>query len=626
MLPIIPDPFKLVVRQIKTEDGYKADPTALKQLEVIRKLLGQADQVISCTDAGREGELIMRYVLEYLGYHKETKRLWISSMTEKSIREGFDSLKSSKEFDNLYRAAKARRESDWVVGMNASLSLSMAAGKSNYSLGRVQTPALGMICRRYLDNRDFIAKPYYLLQLRTTKAGKELVLTCTGKYDTPEKLDVDRKKVYEETTAKVVQVEKKEVPEEAPLLYDLTALQRSANTKLGLTAEQTLNIAQKLYEGGYISYPRTGCSYITEDIFEQVPSLIGLLKQHPRFTWHAENLCNQPLNRHCVDDSKMTDHHALIITENYPQRLSLDEQNIYSMIAGRMLEAFSGKCLKETVSVQADCNGVLFGIKGSQIKVPGWRGIYNEPSEKEEGSLLRSALSFDDLEAGDILTPRIDMEGIPVESTQEEAAEVFANTGYSRLPVYEETLDHIVGILYHKDFYNRVYGTDTSIREVMRPALFTTANQKIDELMQELQKKKLHIAIVLDEFGGTVGLITLEDILEELVGEIWDEHDEEEVFIHKVDKGTYLVDAAMDFDDFADFFHLKTDSEMVSVSGWVMERCGGVPESGDRFTYDDLDVLVVKVDHHRIEELRVTQRPHAGEKVETALIGEMAHE
>lgn len=246
--------------------------------------------------------------------------------------------------------------------------------------------------------------------------------------------------------------------------------------------------------------------------------------------------------------------------------------------------------------------------------------------DKEEGSLLRSALSFDDLEAGDILTPRIDMEGIPVESTQEEAAEVFANTGYSRLPVYEETLDHIVGILYHKDFYNRVYGTDTSIREVMRPALFTTANQKIDELMQELQKKKLHIAIVLDEFGGTVGLITLEDILEELVGEIWDEHEQEEIPIRETAEHAYLVDAGMDFDDFADFFHLKTDSEMVSVSGWVMERCGGVPESGDRFTYDDLDVLVVKVDHHRIEKLRVTQRPHAGEKVETALIGEMAHE
>ena len=388
MLPIIPHPFKLVVRQVKTEEGYKADPSALKQLDVIRKLLNQAGSVIICTDAAREGELIARYVLDYLGYTQETKRLWISSLTEKTIREGFNNLKSSGEFDNLYRAAKARREADWVVGMNASLSLSMAAGKSNYSLGRVQTPALAMICRRYLDNRDFVAKPYYLLQLRTTKAGEELVMTCAEKYDTPQSLDMARKKVYEEKTAKVVQVEKKQVSEEAPLLYDLTALQRSANTKLGLTAEQTLDIAQKLYEFGYISYPRTGCGYITEDIFEQVPSLIALLKQHPRFARHAENLCSRILNRHCVNDSKMTDHHGLIITENFPQNLSLDEQNIYSMIAGRMLEAFSGKCLKETLSVQADCNGVSFGIKGCQIKVPGWRGIYNEPGEKEEGSLL----------------------------------------------------------------------------------------------------------------------------------------------------------------------------------------------------------------------------------------------
>lgn len=388
MLPIIPNPFKLVVREIKTADGYKTDPTALRQLEVIRKLLGQADRIISCGDAGREGELIMRYVLGYLGYHKETKRLWISSMTEKAIREGFNNLKSSREFDNLYHAAKARRESDWVIGMNASLALGMAAGKSNYSLGRVQTPTLAMICRRYLDNRDFVAKPYYQLQLRTTKAGKELVLTCAEKYDTSENLDIARKKVYEEKNANVTQVERKMVSEEAPLLYDLTALQRSANTKLGLTAEETLNIAQKLYESGYISYPRTGCSYITEDVFEQIPSLIALLKQHPRFAWHAENLCNSALNQHSVDDSKMTDHHGLIITENYPQNLSLDEQNIYSMIAGRMLETFSGKCLKETVSVQADCSGVLFGMKGCQIKVPGWRGIYNEPDEKEEDNIL----------------------------------------------------------------------------------------------------------------------------------------------------------------------------------------------------------------------------------------------
>ena len=388
MLPIIPDPFKLVVRQIKTEEGYKADPTAVKQLEVIRKLLERADRVVSCTDAAREGELIMRYVLEYLGCHKETERLWISSMTEKAIREGFNNLRPGREFDNLYHAAKARREADFVVGMNASISLGMAAGKSNYSLGRVQTPTLAIICRRYLDNRDFVARPYYQLQMRTTKEGEELVLSCAEKYDTPEKLDVARKKVYEEKTATVVQVEKKQVSEEAPLLYDLTGLQRSANTKLGLTAEQTLDIAQKLYELSYISYPRTGCSYITEDIFEQIPSLIALLKQHLRFSRHAENLCRRTLNRHCVDDSRMTDHHALIITENLPQNLSLDEQNIYAMIAGRMLEAFSGKCLKDTVSVQADCNGVLFDIKGCQITVPGWRAIYNEPDKKEAENML----------------------------------------------------------------------------------------------------------------------------------------------------------------------------------------------------------------------------------------------
>ena len=141
-----------------------------------------------------------------------------------------------------------------------------------------------------------------------------------------------------------------------------------------------------------------------------------------------------------------------------------------------------------------------------------------------------------------------------------------------------------------------------------------------------MQQGKTHVAVVVDEYGGTCGIVTMEDILEELVGEIWDEHEQEEIPIRETAEHAYLVDAGMDFDDFADFFHLKTDSEMVSVSGWVMERCGGVPESGDRFTYDDLDVLVVKVDHHRIEELRVTQRPHAGEKVETALIGEMAHE
>ena len=249
--------------------------------------------------------------------------------------------------------------------------------------------------------------------------------------------------------------------------------------------------------------------------------------------------------------------------------------------------------------------------------------------DKEEGSLLRSALSFDDLEAGDILTPRIDMEGIPVESTQEEAAEVFANTGYSRLPVYEETLDHIVGILYHKDFYNRVYGTDTSIREVMRPALFTTANQKIDELMQELQnirdevepseillvvdamtgqelqKKKLHIAIVLDEFGGTVGLITLEDILEELVGEIWDEHDEVVQEIVQISEREYKFSGRASVKKLFDLMDEEDESEAATVGGWVMEQLKKIPVVGDNFDYKGTHVEVTEMEEKRVLSVHV---------------------
>ena len=231
--------------------------------------------------------------------------------------------------------------------------------------------------------------------------------------------------------------------------------------------------------------------------------------------------------------------------------------------------------------------------------------------DKEEGSLLRSALSFDDLEAGDILTPRIDMEGIPVESTQEEAAEVFANTGYSRLPVYEETLDHIVGILYHKDFYNRVYGTDTSIREVMRPALFTTANQKIDELMQELQKKKLHIAIVLDEFGGTVGLITLEDILEELVGEIWDEHDEVVREVEPLSENVYRVSGKTNVERLFESLGYEQEFDVQTVSGWIMELLERIPEAGDTVDYRNMHLTVESMKEKRVDTVRLEISPES---------------
>ena len=245
--------------------------------------------------------------------------------------------------------------------------------------------------------------------------------------------------------------------------------------------------------------------------------------------------------------------------------------------------------------------------------------------DKSEGELLRNAIEFSEQQAKDILIHRVDLAALPVAASREEAAALFTNTKYSRLLVYQDSIDHILGTIHRKDFYVGCGVTDKPIAELLSPTIFVPENEPISLLLKKMQQGKTHVAVVVDEYGGTCGIVTMEDILEELVGEIWDEHEQEEVPIRETAEHTYLVDAGMDFDDFADFFYLKTDSEMVSVSGWVMERCGGVPESGDRFTYDDLDVLVVKVDHHRIEELRVTQRPHAGEKAETALIGELVH-
>ena len=246
--------------------------------------------------------------------------------------------------------------------------------------------------------------------------------------------------------------------------------------------------------------------------------------------------------------------------------------------------------------------------------------------DKSEGELLRNAIEFSEQQAKDILIHRVDLAALPVTASWEETAALFTNTKYSRLLVYQDSIDHILGTIHRKDFYVGCGVTDKPIAELLSPTIFAPENEPISLLLKKMQQGKTHVAVVVDEYGGTCGIVTMEDILEELVGEIWDEHEQEELPIRETAEHAYLVDAGMDFDDFADFFHLQTDSEMVSVSGRVMERCGGVPESGDRFTYDDLDVLVVKVDHHRIEKLRVTQRPHAGEKVETALIGEMAHE
>ena len=235
--------------------------------------------------------------------------------------------------------------------------------------------------------------------------------------------------------------------------------------------------------------------------------------------------------------------------------------------------------------------------------------------DRDEGELLKNAIGFSEQEAQDILIHRVELAALPVTAGKEEVAALFTKTKYSRLLIYEDSIDHILGTIHRKEFYVGCGVTDKPLRDIISPPLFALENEPIRLLLKKLQQAKTHVAVVVDECGGTCGIVTMEDILEELVGEIWDEHDEEEVFIRKVDKDTYLVDAAMDFDDFAEFFHLNEETEMTSVSGWVMEQCDRVPEVGDRFSCQDLDVLVTRVDNHRTCEIKVVRREASGGEI-----------
>lgn len=401
-LPILPQLFRLIPRQVKTDKGYKPDSGTVKQLKVIKEVFDQCDRIIVATDAGREGELIFRYIYQYLECRKPFVRLWISSLTDKAIRDGLQNLKDGTMYDNLFRSAKARSEADWLIGINASQALSIAAGRGTYSLGRVQTPTLAMICSRYLENKNFVPQKYWQLKLQTGKDSIEFSALSEEKFDSQQPAINKLQIIKVSGQVQVKSVECKEVNQEPPLLYDLTTLQKEANTKLNFSADKTLSIAQKLYEGKLISYPRTGSRYISQDVFDEIPERISLLETYDRFAGYAKSMNGSNLNRRSVDDKKVTDHHALIITENKPGSLQADEEAIYELVAGRMLEAFSQKCIKEVTSIYLTSGESIFAVKGTVIKSAGWRVVFNVQEDGEENAALPALNEGDNLPLSDI--------------------------------------------------------------------------------------------------------------------------------------------------------------------------------------------------------------------------------
>ena len=394
-LPVIPETFTLIPRQVKTEKGYKPDSGVTTQIKVITSLFNKSEQFIVATDAGREGELIFRYLYHYIGCTTPFVRLWISSLTDKAIRDGLRNLENGSKYDNLYLAAKARSESDWLVGINGTQALSIAAGHGTYSVGRVQTPTLGMVCERYWENRRFTPEAFWQLHIAVDGNNDGTVkLSSSEKWKEKEPATALYNKVKEIGAATVTKAERKEKTEDTPLLYDLTTLQKEANAKHGFTAEQTLEIAQKLYEKKLITYPRTGSRYIPEDVFAEIPKLLAFIGALPE--WKGKVQAKVQPTRRNVDGSKVTDHHALLVTGEKPLFLSKEDNTVYQMIAGRMIEAFSEKCVKDTTAVTAECAGVEFIVKGSVIRQAGWRAVYGE-EDKEE-------ISIPDWQEGDTLT------------------------------------------------------------------------------------------------------------------------------------------------------------------------------------------------------------------------------
>ena len=383
-LPIIPADFQLIPRQVKAEKGYKADPGVLKQLKVIKEVFDQCDRIIVATDAGREGELIFRYIFHYLSCHKPFVRLWISSLTDRAIREGMENLQPGERYDNLYLAAKSRSEADWLIGINATQALSVAAGQGVFSLGRVQTPTLMMICDRYLENKNFVPTKFWQLKASTASGGIGFTAQSTARWEQQPEAIAALQRVKDAGQFVVKSVERKEAAQEPPLLYDLTTLQKEANTKLNFSADKTLSIAQSLYEKKVMSYPRTGSRYISEDVFEEMPERVALLERYPRFAGYAAGLNGNALNRRSVNDGKVTDHHALIVTENLPGELSKDERAIYELVAGRMLEAFSGKCVKDVTTALLSAGDTDFMVKGTVMKTAGWRAVFSEQDTEDE--------------------------------------------------------------------------------------------------------------------------------------------------------------------------------------------------------------------------------------------------
>lgn len=363
-LPMIPPRFGI---KLIDNDGVQ------KQFEVIKRLVTACDEVINCGDAGIEGELIQRWVLTKAECTKPLKRLWISSMTDEAIQEGFNNLKEGKDFDRLYAAGNARAIGDWLLGMNASrlYTLKYANGKGVLSIGRVQTPTLALIVRRYEEIKNFVSKPFW--EIKTNYRG--VIFSSTiGRFDTVEEaakvIETIKTNLFE-----IVSFEQKKGSEAPPKLFDLTALQVECNKKFSFTADDTLKYIQSLYEKKMVTYPRVDTTFLPTDMY---PKIAGILKNMDPYASFTAPLLGKPIkkSKKVFDDAKITDHHAIVPTGVKPSGLILEEKRVYDLIARRFIAAFYPDCIVSNTTVMGMVTEYEFKATGKVILEEGWRVLY----------------------------------------------------------------------------------------------------------------------------------------------------------------------------------------------------------------------------------------------------------
>ena len=386
-LPMIPPRFgiKLIDNEVYTQ-----------QFGIIRTLMQNADEIINCGDAGQEGELIQRWVMLKAGVKCPVKRLWISSLTEESIREGFRNLRPESDFKLLYEAGLARAIGDWILGMNATrlYTLRYAGNRQVLSIGRVQTPTLAMIVNRQDEIDHFVPSPYW--ELKTVY--RDVTFTASkGKSEDKEAGE----KLLAEVTGKdftVTGVTEKKGKEAPPRLFDLTSLQVECNRKYGFSADETLKLIQSLYEKKVTTYPRVDTTFLSDDIYPKVPKILSGLKGYEEFTSPLSGR-KLPKSKKVFDNSKVTDHHAIIPTGVPATALTPEERKVYDLVAGRFIAAFYPDCEISTTTVTGKVSGIDFKASGKRMLKPGWRVLFssdqNRNSQSDAGDIQDARQSPD---------------------------------------------------------------------------------------------------------------------------------------------------------------------------------------------------------------------------------------